>query len=311
MADMDTPSQQPALSPPGTENELYPVAQGSEQHLAACSLVLSAMGIDHLKSKTALLVDAEHRDSAAWHLQAYREENRNWPPPPSWQQEHKHIAPPPTLLMIGSLFLFFQITGPWQGKSLWFQVGAIDSQAVFEQGQWWRLFTALSLHADEMHLLGNCLIGGGMVHLLCTTIGYGSGWLLLLLTGGLGNLLNIALRDTSHHSVGFSTAVFATIGMFSGLQMKKGKFFSWRILMPLGAGIGLLAFLGTEGERTDLGAHFMGFVCGIIAGLLTRMTGFSEAADNRSLQRILFLAALGLFFSCWWLAFRTTSAPLF
>jgi len=303
--------QQPVLEPPGTEDELYPVARGSEQHLAACSLVLSAMGIDHLKSKTALLVDAEHVDSATSHLQAYREENRNWPPPPTWQQEHKQTAPPPTLLMIGSLFLFFQITGPWQGKSLWFQVGAIDSQAILAQGQWWRLFTALSLHADQMHLLGNCLIGGFMVHLLCKTIGYGSGWLLLLLTGASGNLLNIALRDTGHHSVGFSTAVFAAIGMFSGLQMKKGKLSPLAILLPLGAGIGLLGFLGTEGERTDLGAHFMGFVCGLVAGLLTRMTRLAEAADNQPLQRILFFCALVILFFCWWIAARTLSVEFF
>jgi membrane associated rhomboid family serine protease len=213
--------------------------------------------------------------------------------------------------MIGALFLFFQLTGPWQGKSLWFQIGAIDNHAILEQGQWWRLITALTLHADEMHLLGNCLIGGFMVHLLCRTIGFGSAWFLLLLTGAFGNLLNIIFRDTIHYSVGFSTAVFAAIGMFSGLQMKKNRFTLSGILLPLGAGIGLLAFLGTEGERTDLGAHLWGFGCGIVAGLLTVVTRLSEKADNQSIQRILFWCALSIIFSCWWLAARTTPASLF
>jgi hypothetical protein len=33
------------------------------------------------------------------------------------------------------------------------------------------------------------------------------------------------------------------------------------------AGLGLLAFTGTAGENTDLGAHLFGFVCGFGGGL--------------------------------------------
>jgi membrane associated rhomboid family serine protease len=160
----------------------------------------------------------------------------------------------------------------------------------------------LSLHADGVHLLGNCLIGGFMAHLLCKTIGYGLGWLLLLLTGALGNLINITIRSTTHHSVGFSTAVFAAIGMFSGLQLKGGKSSPLQIIIPLGAGAGLLAFLGTEGRQTDLGAHLFGFCCGIAAGLLTRLSGLIKAADNNAMQRIFFVVALALISLCWWLA---------
>ena len=304
-------SQHPIPEPPATENDLFPVARGSKKQLTAASLVLSAMGIDHLRAHNALLVAAEHKEQASRQLQAYLEENRNWPPPPNYLQKHKHTANPPTLLMIGGLFLFFHLTGPWQGKNLWFQIGAIDSHAIIEQGQWWRLVTALTLHADSMHVLGNCLIGGFMVHLLCKTIGYGSGWLLLLLTGASGNLFNIVFRNADHHSVGFSTAVFAAIGMFSGLQIKNSRLTLSGILLPLGAGIGLLAFLGTEGQRTDLGAHLWGFCCGIIAGLLTVTTSLSEKADSQGIQHIFFWSALSIIFSCWWLAARTTSGSLF
>jgi len=296
---------------PETTAEFCPVARGSEQHLSTCSLVLSAMGIDHLKTETALLVQPEDEDMATRHLQAYLEENRNWPPLPAHLQERKQIAQPPTLLMIGGLFLFFQVTGNWEPTNPWFQAGAIDSTRILEHGEWWRLFTALSLHADEMHLLGNCIIGGFMVHLLCKTIGSGTGWLLLLLAGASGNLLNIAFRNTPHHSVGFSTAVFAAIGIFTGLQLKRRKFSPMGIIVPLGAGLSLLAFLGTEGERTDLGAHLLGFCCGIFAGLLVTATRLSEAADNHPLQRILFISAILLIVTCWWLAASNSEVPLF
>lgn len=303
-------TEPPDLPQTSDTEELCPVARGGAHHLAACSLVLSAMGIEHLSTETALLVPPEEVERATRHLQAYREENRNWPPPPFYLQARKQTAQPPTLLLIGGLFLFYQVTGGWEPGNPWFQAGAIDSSRILDHGEWWRLFTGLSLHADGVHLLGNCIIGGFMVHLLCRTIGSGTGWLLLLLAGASGNLLNIALRNTPHHSVGFSTAVFAAIGMFTGLQMKR-KFSPIRIVPPLGAGLSLLAFLGTEGEQTDLGAHLLGFFCGILAGLLVTITGLAEAADKHPLQRIFLAGALLLMFTCWWLAAGSSEVPLF
>ncbi len=294
------------------ETEKYSVvAEGGHDHISACALVLAAMGIDYRQEDTLLLVPGEEADLARQQLQAYYEENSNWPPPPNWiHQRHKQIPPPPTLMMIGALFLFFQVTGPWQPGNPWFEAGAIDSSRILDQGQWWRLVTALSLHGNGTHLLGNCLIGGFMVHLLSLTIGYGSGWLLLLFTGALANFLNIVLRDGPHYSVGFSTAVFAAIGMFSGLKIKIGRGAPLRFLIPLGAGAGLLAFLGTEGQHTDLGAHLSGFCCGIVVGLLIMRTNLIKAADNPTIQRFFFFCTLAIIFLCWWLAVLHAPIPL-
>ena len=40
--------------------------------------------------------------------------------------------------------------------------------------------------------------------------------------------------------------------------------------VPLVGGALLLGFLGTGGERTDVGAHVLGFLCGGIIGVLTQ-----------------------------------------
>ncbi len=294
------------------DNEEYSVvAQGEHDHIHTCALVLAAMGIDYLQQDTLLLVPREQADQAKQELQAYLEENSDWPPPPNWiQQRHRQTPPPPTLMMIGALFLFFLVTGPWHPGNPWFEAGAIDSSQILDHGQWWRLVTALTLHADGMHVLGNCLIGGFMVHLLCITIGYGSGWLLLLVSGGLANFINIIVRNEPHYSVGFSTAVFAAIGMFSGLQIKNNRHASLRFLVPLGAGAGLLAFLGSGGKHTDLGAHLFGFFCGIGVGLLITLTNLIKIADNTTIQRFLFCCALALIFLCWWMADLHTPIPL-
>lgn len=282
------------------------VASGSRRHVALCSLILSSVGIRHRLNwqRTRLTVPRELADTASQHLERYFAENRGWPPPPP-APTFFYGGNPPTLLLMGSLAIFFLVTGPWQDDVSWFVRGAIDSRAVLNQGEWWRLITALTLHADLMHLFGNCIIGGLIVHLLSRTVGYGLALLLLLTCGGLGNFLNIALRDALHLSVGFSTAVFAGIGLLSGLQVFAGSRSLLRnLLIPLGAGVGLLAMLGTEGERTDLGAHLFGFLCGLVFGVLAQHLDLGRLTSRAGLQEKLFLLALLITLGAWMAALR-------
>ncbi len=277
------------------------VSKGEGKTTESRSLVLSAIGIEHQVDPQAGIIQVQSKNSerAMFELQEYKEENRNWPPPPNYARPIPRTDNPPTLLMFGSLIIFYTITGSWVADNPWFQAGAINSQAVAE-GEWWRLVTALTLHADQMHLVGNCVIGGFMVHLLCKMNGYGLGWLALVLSGMAGNLMNIVLRNSPHYSVGFSTAIFAAIGIFCGQQLIDRKSSLLRqLILPLGAGAGLLAMLGSEGKQTDFGAHLFGLGCGIVCGLLLRVSRLDTQAGNRKLQQILFLATLVLIIGGW------------
>jgi membrane associated rhomboid family serine protease len=288
-------------------DEFRIVATGPPEHLAICSLVLNAVGIPHFidPSQAGLSVPADSAAAAKYHIEQYFEENTGWPEPPPSFPAQPRAGNPPTLAAVGGLVLFYLVTGPWNVQTPWFKNGAIDSQAILEQGEWWRLITALTLHADLLHLVGNCLIGGILVHLLCRTVGSGLGWTLLIVSGALGNYLNIALRDSVHYSVGFSTSIFAAIGIFSGLQISAGRSFNVKkLLIPLGAGAGLLALLGVEGERTDLGAHFFGFLCGIAMGILVTKTGLLRRAAAAAFQQKLYILALSLVGICWVLAWQ-------
>lgn len=301
----NTPGSSIYTAFPEQEGEGIIIAKGGHEYILNCSLVLSAVSIGHQVDPAAgvILVGREDSQQAIQELQAFEEENRNWPPPPNYMREIQRTENPPTLLMIGGLIIFYIVTGPWLSTNPWFQAGAIDSGTILEHGQWWRLITALTLHADQMHLVGNCVIGGFMVHLLCKTTGYGTGWLALVLSGMAGNLMNIGLRDSPHYSVGFSTAIFAAIGIFCGLQLTNRRSSLIRqLILPLGAGAGLLAMLGTEGEQTDLGAHLLGFGCGLGCGLLLRVSRLDLQAGNRRLQQGLFTATLVLITGCWLLA---------
>lgn len=294
---------------PGILEEQDLVAVADEKttgQLETLSLVLSAVGIDHLLDTRThqLLVADQDVDAAEFHLDAYRTENLNWPTPPPPRQT-LHPQTPPTFLMMGILALFFAYTGPWSAESQWFARGAIDSVAILDHGEWWRLVTALTLHADLVHLTGNCLIGSMMIHFLGKMLGYGLSWLLLILTGFTGNLLNVILHQQPHLSVGLSTSVFAAIGIFTGLQVTRfSRHTAKAMVLPLGAGLGLLAFLGSEGVRTDLGAHFFGFISGLCCGILLNQSGIIQKTQRPLLQAIFFLSALAITGLSWLQALR-------
>jgi membrane associated rhomboid family serine protease len=277
--------------------------------LSDYSLVLSAVGIEHQVNRRdgAVFVRRRHSARAMTELHAFCEENRNWPTPAVQAPPFVRSGSMATLFMLGLLIFIHLLTGPWAADSPWFRAGAVNSEAILEQGQWQRLLTALTLHADQMHLVGNCVIGGFIAQLLCKSVGSGTAWLSLLLSGLLGNLLNIVFRSEPHYSVGFSTAIFAAIGILCGRQLFSSGPALRQLLLPLGAGIGLLAMLGSGNEsgRTDLGAHFFGLICGLMSGLFLRLGRLDQQGERKSMQQSLFILALLLIILCWLLALRT------
>ena len=76
---------------------------------------------------------------------------------------------------------------------------------------------------------------------------------------------NSAQVKTAGYPDIISTAVFAAVGILCGCNLRR---FTLRgVLLPLGAGVGLLAMLGSSGDRTDLGAHLWGLLVGLACGI--------------------------------------------
>ncbi|MBU0946378.1 MAG: rhomboid family intramembrane serine protease [Proteobacteria bacterium] len=266
---------------------------GEEQIAFSCSLVLSSAGINHHLAQTpdtlTLLVTADDVEEAQAQIRAYFYENKNWPPSPvASTSSFSPLFQPPTLLLIGGLALFYSVTGPWANHSFWFTRGAGDAEAILDNGQWYRLITALTLHADSTHLLGNCVLGGFLFHFFCRLTGNGLGLFSMLLTATLANLINVVLHGSNHHFVGFSTAVFSIIGMLAMLSRQNQKRTGYLHLMPFMAGAALLAMLGSSGERTDLGAHFFGLCCGLAAGWFLSRKSLLTIRHSILFQTILF-----------------------
>lgn len=277
------------------------------------SLVLSSARIPH----AVRAVDGQWQLRVFWKLSGrareelalFAEENRHWPPLPDPEEGLGGIAErtPVVLPVVAALVAFYSVSGGWSQENPWFLAGAVNRGAVVADGEWWRLVTALTLHADSAHLLGNVFFGGLLAYVLCRHLGSGLAWFAILLASVAANGINVLLRDNLYHSVGFSTAVFSMVGMLSGLRLRRVG--HWReVVLALGSAAALLALLGTSGEDTDLGAHFWGMGSGFLAGLLLARGGLARGRIfPRSGQRLLFSASIATVLAAWWWALIATA----
>jgi membrane associated rhomboid family serine protease len=264
------------------------------------SLVLDQEGVAHeLRSageeRWALVVSDAEVERAEAAIAAYERENPVAPPPPAEEAPPSGSAAVACgLVFFLSVLAFHVWTGPPSPSSAWFERGSADAAAIL-RGEWWRALTALTLHADAGHAVGNALLGGLLLALLARSLGSGVACALFVLSGALGTLAAAALVRRDFVSIGASTAVFGALGALSALPQLRRR--AW---VPLGAGLALLAFLGTS-KRADLAGHLCGFGCGALLGAAV---AFLPRLRARAAQAALAVGSALLPVLAWLAAFR-------
>ena len=192
----------------------------------------------------------------------------------------------------------------------WQEKGEAVSRAIVRDGEWWRAFTALVLHGDITHLAANIASGLLFSAFVLPRLGTGVAWLLIVLSGFFGNLINAFFyQGTPHISIGSSTAVFGALGLlvstdFMTRVSSPHTRSRWHLLLPLGAGLALLAYLGVgeeEHSRTDYMAHLWGFCAGLALGAFATIARIRERTSPTT-QRLAALLAPALIVAAWWLA---------
>jgi rhomboid protease GluP len=268
---------------------LGPVAH--ERKARDWALVLQSSSIWHIVRRTqggwAVLVrDADYRRSAGA-IDRYEAENRDWPPPKT-RERPRHAPSIIAPLVFGALIAFFLVTGPDASNSEWFRRGTAVTEYVLHS-QPWRTVTALTLHADAKHVIGNAISGVVFASAVNRRLGPGGGSLAVLCSGILGNLANAVWHraDGGYASIGASTAIFGAVGVLAATQVmvdrsaQKNRRRSWiDIAGPLVGGLALLGALGSGGGpdvelgariNVDLYAHLFGFLSGVLVGLLASL----------------------------------------
>lgn len=261
-----------------TETLLEEPGPACEGQVRDWSLVLTAKGIPHVLRRRGLgwrlTVPWARADEAVAELQAYLAERAARPLLDPGAAPARPAVWPTVLAMVGLAtavcgFLLGDVA-PWGWRVPWRELGAGDSTAMLA-GQWWRAVTALSLHADPAHLMGNAACGALFLCLLCRETGVGLGFALCLAAGGLGNVAKALVQGPGFHFLGASTAVFGALGALAGVRLvlHAGGLLSGRSA-PVGAGLMLLAMLGAGSDErgaVDLAGHLFGFAAGLLLGV--------------------------------------------
>lgn len=252
---MDHP---PLLNPPSL------ITARSKREAMDWGLVLLSQGLQgtivSIGDQWALAVDLAEFNRASTILQQWRSENKGW----HWR---RRLPGSKFQFHWGSLFFALAIGAFHYKAAVVKQLGVMDIKAV-TGGEWWRLFTAVTLHADLPHLISNATMGWLLFGF--AMIRYGSGVALLagFLAGAIGNVMGLMFYSDYHQSLGASGMVMGALGLLAS-----ESFGFWRkarpsrdiILRALAAGILILVLMGFS-PGTDVVAHVGGFFGGAFLG---------------------------------------------
>jgi membrane associated rhomboid family serine protease len=281
----------------------------SEKQAMEWSLVLASQGMepvishDPASAAWGLAIESDDRDRATRAIEQYTAENRRTP----WQQ------PLPWTGMVLDyrcvlwvLFLVFVFGLEFTNRLNLVAPGWMTNPEV-RGGEWWRVFTAVTLHADPAHLALNAVFGFLLIGLTMGAIGPGFGLLLSYLAGATGNLAGLLLHDPGHRGLGASGMVLGALGVLAaqwpGL-MKQGVTAGDVALRGAAAGCLLFMLLGfNPAPRVDYLAHVGGFVAGFVLGLAHAL-GPPALRRNARADAIALVLFVTLVLLPWWLALR-------
>lgn len=243
-------------------------------------------------------------DVARAELRMFLSENQSWPP--------REVAEPMISADGAGAAAAYAITicSMWLVQTAaafgmpWMERGVADA-AQIRDGAWWRATTALTLHADTVHLAGNTVFGAIFIAGVSQALGGGTALLAVLLSGVIGNLANAWVQSPEHSSIGASTATFGAIGILAATLYQRRalsgtRFRRWT---PPMIALILLGYLGVSEGRTDVMAHVLGAVSGAVLGLLLGRVPL-RLLHRPDTQGISGAIALALVVLSWFLALR-------
>src|ERR1043166_5494782 len=188
---------------------------GTRRQVMDWSLVLASQEIETTiareENRWSLAVAETDFEKASAAIKQYRVEKRGW----LWRPKAGvsglafHWGSGLWGLAIVALYFWSEVRFPAAKTA-----GLMNNQAV-AAGEWWRLFTAVTLHADAAHLAANLSAGFFLFGLAMARYGAGTALLAGFVAGALGNLLGFFCYDPSHQGLGDSGMVMGALGLLT------------------------------------------------------------------------------------------------
>lgn len=145
---------------------------------------------------------------------------------------------------------------------------SVSHAAIFAHGEYWRALTALFVHADMVHLLGNAYLLLLFDWFLRAFAGWRGFPIFPLIAGFATNIATVYFYPPNLQLVGASGMVYAMAGMWLILFARTSQH-TWQQKLMRMLGFSLLVLLPqTYQANVSYAAHAIGFVIGLILGIV-------------------------------------------
>lgn len=167
-------------------------------------------------------------------------------------------------------FLYLEIAGSSEDAYFMYTKGAMLAPAVLEDGEYYRLLTAMFMHFGIRHIMNNMIVlfalgdnleralGHVKYLIFYLACGVGSNWISMMASGA----------DSMTVSAGASGAIFGIVGgLLYAVTINRGRLedLSTRQLVIL---IFISLYAGFTSTGVDNMAHISGLILGILFGIL-------------------------------------------
>lgn len=283
----------------------------SKRQVMDWSLVLASQEIGNTiayddANGWGLAVEPQDYERAREAIRQYRLENRRW----GWNQAVPWSDATFDWGALGWCVLFIVIHWIISEGMPAFRDAAVFRPKEFLNGEWWRVFTAVLLHADLKHLLANATIGFLLLGLAMARYGAGVGSLAAFLAGAVGNLAGLALHARPYSGLGASGMIMGALGLicvppYRHWYSQRGA--SKQVMQAVIAGVFLFLLLGVD-PAGDVIAHLGGFLSGAAISLI--LHALPQGALKRGpVAALSWLALSAILTTALWQAWRHMPPP--
>jgi membrane associated rhomboid family serine protease len=216
-----------------------------------------------------------HLKSDAAHSRAFRPIPGDHDIAPSTGRSQLRSAPAVFVLILVNVLVFlYEISaGGWNDPEVLHRIGAVESDAVVAQGEYWRLGTALFLHAGFLHLAFNLFglyVLGPPLERSIGTIRFLACYLIsgLASSAGVVALTEIGLVQVGQ-LVGASGCIMGVVGAWAGFLLRHHHApFAKQRLANIGLIVVIQIAFDLSTPQVSMAAHMCGLVAGFFLGLI-------------------------------------------
>ncbi len=185
------------------------------------------------------------------------------------------------IAIISAMAILFVSLTCWRDSQLFSLLAAIPYQVKVEH-EYWRLITAIGVHADLRHFLANAFFFTFFAYLLYGYFGFWIYPVSVAVLGGLTNYCSLLTYTGDIHLVGASGVVYLMVGFWLTFYVlvQRTRSLPKRLLQAVG--IGLVVFVPTN---LSPGVSYRTHAIGCALGMMAAIGYFQARRDKiRSLE---------------------------